>query len=53
MKWQQLILIFITTLCLIFAGQALAETDLNINNKNLMRFGGLISHVTVDRSTKR
>jgi hypothetical protein len=42
MKWQQLILIFITTLCLIFAGKALAQTDLNINNQNLMRFGGSV-----------
>jgi hypothetical protein len=40
MKWQQLILTFIATICLIFAGNALAQTDININNTNLVRFGG-------------
>jgi hypothetical protein len=40
MKWQQLILTFIITICLIFAGNALAQTDININNTNLVRFGG-------------
>jgi hypothetical protein len=40
MKWQQLILAFIATICLIFAGNALAQTDININNTNLVRFGG-------------
>ena len=43
MKWQQLILAFITTICLIFAGNALAQTDININNTNLVRFGGGVS----------
>ncbi len=42
MKWQQLILVFITTICLIFAGNALAQTDININNTNLIRFGGSV-----------
>ena len=31
MKWKQLILAFIATICLIFAGNALAQTDININ----------------------
>jgi hypothetical protein len=43
MKWQQLILAFTTTICLIFAGNALAQTDININNTNLVRFGGSVS----------
>ncbi|MFS8117047.1 MAG: hypothetical protein ACMG55_00950 [Microcoleus sp.] len=43
MKWQQLILAFIVTICLIFAGNALAQTDININNTNLIRFGGNIT----------
>jgi hypothetical protein len=43
MKWQQLILAFIATVCLIFAGNALAQTDININNTNLVRFGGDVS----------
>jgi hypothetical protein len=43
MKWQQLIIAFITTICLIFAGNALAQTDVNINNTNLVRFGGSVS----------
>ena len=43
MKWQQLILAFISTICLIFAGNALAQTDININNTNLIRFGGNIT----------
>ncbi|BAZ41499.1 hypothetical protein NIES4101_74650 [Calothrix sp. NIES-4101] len=43
MKWQQLILAFITTICLIFAGNALAQTDININNTNLIRFGGSVT----------
>ena len=43
MKWQQLILAFIVTICLIFAGNALAQTDININNTSLIRFGGSIT----------
>ncbi|WDD36427.1 hypothetical protein PQG02_35270 (plasmid) [Nostoc sp. UHCC 0926] len=42
MKWQQLILVFIATFCLIFEGNALAQTDININNTNLIRFGGSV-----------
>ena len=42
MKWQQLILAFLATICLIFAGNALAQTDININNTNLIRFGGSV-----------
>ena len=43
MKWQQLLLAFIATICMIFAGNALAQTDVNINNTNLIRFGGSVT----------
>jgi hypothetical protein len=43
MKWQQLILTFIFTICLVFTGNAVAQTDININNTNLVRFGGSVS----------
>jgi hypothetical protein len=43
MKWQQLLLVFIATICSIFAGNALAQTDININNTNLIRFGGSVT----------
>jgi hypothetical protein len=42
MKWQKIILAFLATICLIFTGNALAQTDININNTNLIRFGGSI-----------
>ncbi|WP_415354666.1 hypothetical protein [Leptolyngbya sp. FACHB-1624] len=43
MKWQRFILAFIATICLLFAGNALAQTDININNTNLIRFGGSVT----------
>ncbi len=43
MKWHQLVLAFIATICMIFAGNALAQTDININNTNLIRFGGSVT----------
>lgn len=43
MKLPQVILAFIATICLIFAGNALAQTDININNTNLIRFGGSVT----------
>lgn len=43
MKWQQLVLAFIATICMIFAGNALAQTDINISNTNLIRFGGSVT----------
>jgi hypothetical protein len=43
MKLPRLILAFIATICLIFAGNALAQTDININNTNLIRFGGSVT----------
>lgn len=43
MKWQQLVLAFIATICMIFAGHTLAQTDINISNTNLIRFGGSVT----------
>ncbi|MEG3851066.1 hypothetical protein QT971_29110 [Microcoleus sp. herbarium19] len=43
MKWQKIILAFTAAICLIFAGNALAQTDININNTNLIRFGGSVT----------
>lgn len=43
MKWQQFVLAFIATICMIFAGNALAQADIHINNTNLIRFGGSIT----------
>jgi hypothetical protein len=43
MKWHQLVLAFIATICMMFAGNALAQTDININDTNLIRFGGSIT----------
>lgn len=43
MKWQRFILAFIATICLLFAGSALAQTDIQINDANLIRFGGSIT----------
>ncbi len=43
MKWQKSILALIATICFIFAGNALAQTDINLNNTNLIRFGGSIT----------
>lgn len=43
MKWQQLILAFIATVCIIFAGNALAQIDINTNSANLIHFGSSIT----------
>jgi hypothetical protein len=54
MKWQQLLLAFVATICLIFAGKALAQTDVNINNTNLVRFGGgvtVLANQTVENAS--
>jgi hypothetical protein len=42
MKWKQLVLTFTATICLLFAGNALAQTDVNINNTNLIHFGSSV-----------
>ncbi len=43
MKWKQLTLIFILAIVLLFGGNALAQTDININNTNLIRLGGNVT----------
>lgn len=43
MKLPQLILAFIATIYLIFAGNALAQTDINLNNTDIIRFGGSVT----------
>jgi hypothetical protein len=43
MKLPQFVLAFIVTIYLLFAGNALAQTDININNTNLLRFGGSVT----------
>jgi hypothetical protein len=40
MNWKSWILIFVSTILLLFSGNALAQTDININNTNLIRLGG-------------
>jgi hypothetical protein len=42
MKLLQFVLAFIITIGLLFAGNALAQTDININDTNLLRFGGSV-----------
>ncbi|MEH1793024.1 hypothetical protein [Nostoc sp.] len=39
MNWKQLTIVFICTIVFLFAGNAIAQTDLNINNTNLIRLG--------------
>jgi hypothetical protein len=43
MKWQKFIIAFVATICLMFAGQSLAQTNVNINNTDLIRFGGSVT----------
>lgn len=43
MRLPQLILAFTASIFLIFAGNALAQTDININNTSLFRFGGSVT----------
>lgn len=43
MNWKQSILTFILTIALLFAGKAIAQTDININNTNLFRLGGNVT----------
>lgn len=40
MRWKQWLLMFVSTILLLFAGNAIAQTDININNTNLVRLGG-------------
>ena len=43
MNWKILTIAFISTIVLLFAGNAIAQTDLNINNTNLIRLGGSVT----------
>ena len=43
MNWKKLTIAFISTIVLLFAGNAIAQTDLNINNTNLIRLGGSVT----------
>lgn len=45
MNWKQLTIVFISTMVFLFAGNAIAQTDLNINNTNLIRLGGNVTVV--------
>jgi hypothetical protein len=48
MKILRSILAFIASICIICAGDALAQTDININDTNLIRIGGSVT-VAQDR----
>ncbi len=43
MNWKTLTIAFIATIVVLFAGNAIAQTDLNINNINLIRLGGSVT----------
>ena len=45
MNWKQLTIAFISTIVFLFAGNAIAQTDININSTNLMRLGGNVTVV--------
>jgi hypothetical protein len=45
MSWKQLMILFISTIVFLFTGNAIAQTDLNINNTNLIRLGGNVTVV--------
>ncbi|MBW4426362.1 MAG: polymer-forming cytoskeletal protein [Nostoc desertorum CM1-VF14] len=45
MSWKQLTILFISTIVFLFSGNAIAQTDLNINNTNLIRLGGNVTVV--------
>ena len=43
MKWRQLVLAFTATICFLFVGNALAQTDVNLSDANFIRFGGSVT----------
>jgi len=45
MNWKLLIIAFISTMVFLLTGNAIAQTDLNINNTNLIRLGGSVTVV--------
>ena len=38
--WKKLVILFISTIVFLFAGNAIAQTNIDINNANLVRLGG-------------
>ena len=45
MNWKPLMILFILTIALLFTGNAIAQTDININSTNLIRVGGSVTVV--------
>lgn len=43
MNWKHWTIAFISTIVLLLGGNAIAQTDLNINNTNLIRLGGSVT----------
>ena len=43
MNWKKLTIVFIATIVLLLGGNAIAQTDFNINNINLIRLGGSVT----------
>lgn len=43
MNWKTLTIAFLSTIVLLLGGNAIAQTDLNINNINLIRLGGSVT----------
>jgi hypothetical protein len=44
-NWKPLITLFILTIALLLTGNAIAQTDININSTNLIRLGGSVTVV--------
>jgi len=44
-NWTQLITLFTLTIAFLFTGNAIAQTDININSTNLIRLGGSVTIV--------
>ena len=42
-NWKQLAIVFLMTIAFVFAGKAIAQTDINVNNTNLIRVGGSVT----------
>ncbi len=42
-NWKQLVVMFFMTIAFIFAGKAIAQTDINVNNTKQLRVGGSVT----------
>ncbi len=42
-NWKQLAIVFLMTIAFTLAGKAIAQTDINVNNTNLIRVGGSVT----------